>query len=138
MLVWAFFLQYYYYCYLYLGHLVVIQTCIKFRPFSVCYCNKCLSFKPNWYLSISFCSASHCMFWKYLQEFNCEICGNSSYWGRRAFERHFKEWRHQHGMRCLGIPNTKNFHEITTIKVFFLLFVSGYLERVCTFLGISA
>lgn len=50
------------------------------------------------------------------QEFKCEICGNYSYWGRRAFERHFKEWRHQHGMRCLGIPNTKNFHEITNIK----------------------
>lgn len=50
------------------------------------------------------------------QEFKCEICGNYSYWGRRAFERHFKEWRHQHGMRCLGIPNTKNFHEITIIK----------------------
>eukprot|EP00249_Psilotum_nudum_P015382 c25297_g1_i3 orf=216-1733(+) len=50
------------------------------------------------------------------QEFKCEICGNYSYWGRRAFERHFKEWRHQHGMRCLGIPNTKNFHEITFIK----------------------
>eukprot|EP00270_Netrium_digitus_P016460 TRINITY_DN590_c0_g2_i1.p1 TRINITY_DN590_c0_g2~~TRINITY_DN590_c0_g2_i1.p1 ORF type:complete len:522 (+),score=201.36 TRINITY_DN590_c0_g2_i1:63-1628(+) len=50
------------------------------------------------------------------QEFKCEICGNYSYWGRRAFERHFKEWRHQHGMRCLGIPNTKNFHEITVIK----------------------
>eukprot|EP00245_Coleochaete_scutata_P011206 TRINITY_DN4114_c0_g1_i1.p1 TRINITY_DN4114_c0_g1~~TRINITY_DN4114_c0_g1_i1.p1 ORF type:complete len:513 (-),score=146.40 TRINITY_DN4114_c0_g1_i1:146-1684(-) len=50
------------------------------------------------------------------QEFQCEICGNYSYWGRRAFERHFKEWRHQHGMRCLGIPNTKNFNEITIIK----------------------
>ncbi|KAL9674372.1 hypothetical protein QQ045_030644 [Rhodiola kirilowii] len=50
------------------------------------------------------------------QEFKCEICGNHSYWGRRAFERHFKEFRHQHGMRCLGIPNTKNFNEITSIK----------------------
>ncbi|KAF8379700.1 hypothetical protein HHK36_029144 [Tetracentron sinense] len=50
------------------------------------------------------------------QEFKCEICGNHSYWGRRAFERHFKEWRHQHGMRCLGIPNTKNFNEITSIR----------------------
>ncbi|CAN6346498.1 unnamed protein product [Urochloa humidicola] len=49
------------------------------------------------------------------QEFRCEICGNQSYWGRRAYERHFKEWRHQHGMRCLGIPNTKNFNEITSI-----------------------
>ncbi|XP_057951620.1 splicing factor SF3a60 homolog [Malania oleifera] len=50
------------------------------------------------------------------QEFKCEICGTHSYWGRRAYERHFKEWRHQHGMRCLGIPNTKNFNEITSIK----------------------
>ncbi|CAH9140883.1 unnamed protein product [Cuscuta epithymum] len=50
------------------------------------------------------------------QEFKCEICGNHSYWGRRAYERHFKEWRHQHGMRCLGIPNTKNFNEITSIE----------------------
>ncbi|KAL8137091.1 hypothetical protein V2J09_003092 [Rumex salicifolius] len=50
------------------------------------------------------------------QEFKCEICGNHSYWGRRAFERHFKEWRHQYGMRCLGIPNTKNFNEITSIE----------------------
>ncbi|KAK1302527.1 hypothetical protein QJS10_CPB12g01097 [Acorus calamus] len=50
------------------------------------------------------------------QEFKCEICGNHSYWGRRAFERHFKEWRHQHGMRCLNIPNTKNFNEITSIQ----------------------
>ncbi|KAI3990590.1 hypothetical protein MKX01_022890 [Papaver californicum] len=50
------------------------------------------------------------------QEFKCEICGTHSYWGRRAFERHFKEWRHQHGMRCLGIPNTKNFNEITLIQ----------------------
>jgi hypothetical protein len=52
------------------------------------------------------------------QEFKCEICGNHSYWGRRAYERHFKEWRHQHGMRCLGIPNTKNFNEITSIEVY--------------------
>ncbi|KAF7102198.1 hypothetical protein CFC21_103376 [Triticum aestivum] len=50
------------------------------------------------------------------QEFKCEICGNHSYWGRRDYERHFKEWRHQHGMRCLGIPNTKNFNEITSIE----------------------
>ncbi|GER46705.1 splicing factor 3a [Striga asiatica] len=50
------------------------------------------------------------------QEFKCQICGNHSYWGRRAYERHFKEFRHQHGMRCLGIPNTKNFNEITSIE----------------------
>eukprot|EP00873_Tetraselmis_striata_P024256 jgi/Tetstr1/444520/TSEL_032399.t1 len=49
------------------------------------------------------------------QEFKCEICGNYSYWGRRAFERHFKEWRHMNGMRALGIPNTKSFYEVTKI-----------------------
>jgi splicing factor 3A subunit 3 len=32
-------------------------------------------------------------------EYKCEICGNFSYWGPRAFERHFQEWRHAHG-RC--------------------------------------
>jgi hypothetical protein len=25
-------------------------------------------------------------------EFKCEICGNYSYWGPRAFERHFQEF----------------------------------------------
>ena len=50
------------------------------------------------------------------QEFVCEICGNYSYWGRRAFEKHFYEPRHQHGLRCLGIPNTKAFLEITRIE----------------------
>lgn len=45
----------------------------------------------------------------------CEICGGESYRGRRAFDRHFQEWRHAYGMRCLGIPNTKHFHDITKI-----------------------
>lgn len=49
-------------------------------------------------------------------EYKCEICGNHSYWGRRAFDKHFQEWRHGHGMRSLGIPNTKHFHDITTIN----------------------
>jgi len=49
------------------------------------------------------------------QEFKCEVCGNFSYWGRRSFDKHFQEWRHAHGMRCLGIPNTKHFHDITSI-----------------------
>ncbi|EQC34544.1 hypothetical protein SDRG_07871 [Saprolegnia diclina VS20] len=48
-------------------------------------------------------------------EFTCEICGNHSYWGRRDFDRHFQQWRHAHGMRCLGIPNTKHFHDITSM-----------------------
>jgi len=49
-------------------------------------------------------------------EYKCEICGNTSYWGRRAFEKHFIEWRHAYGMKCLGIPNSKHFHEITNIN----------------------
>jgi splicing factor 3A subunit 3 len=49
-------------------------------------------------------------------EYKCEVCGNQSYWGRRNFDRHFQEWRHAHGMRCLGVPNTKHFHDITLIE----------------------
>lgn len=49
-------------------------------------------------------------------EFKCEICGDFSYKGRRNFDRHFQEWRHAHGMRCLGIPNTKHFHDIILIQ----------------------
>jgi len=49
-------------------------------------------------------------------EYKCEICGNYSYWGRRAFERHFQEWRHAFGMRCLKIPNTVHFKEVTKIE----------------------
>jgi len=49
-------------------------------------------------------------------EYKCEICGNYSYWGRRAFERHFAEWGHAFGMRCLKIPNTAHFKEITKIE----------------------
>ena len=48
--------------------------------------------------------------------YSCEICGNESYRGRRDFEKHFCEMKHAHGMRCLGIPNTKHFHGITKIK----------------------
>lgn len=50
------------------------------------------------------------------QEFKCEICGNQSYWGRKVFERHFQEWRHAFGMRCLKIPNTIHFKEVTKIE----------------------
>mmetsp|Transcript_7786 Transcript_7786/g.11263 ORF Transcript_7786/g.11263 Transcript_7786/m.11263 type:complete len:389 (-) Transcript_7786:88-1254(-) len=49
-------------------------------------------------------------------EYKCEICGNYSYWGRRAFEKHFSEWRHAYGMKCLKIPNTAHFKEITKIE----------------------
>jgi splicing factor 3A subunit 3 len=48
--------------------------------------------------------------------YNCEICGNFIYKGPKAFQRHFAEWRHAHGMRCLGIPNTAHFANVTQIE----------------------
>uniref|UniRef100_A0A914H1A5 Matrin-type domain-containing protein n=1 Tax=Globodera rostochiensis TaxID=31243 RepID=A0A914H1A5_GLORO len=48
--------------------------------------------------------------------YGCEICGNQVYKGPKAFQRHFTEWRHSHGMRCLGIPNTAHFTNITKIN----------------------
>ncbi|CAB3405135.1 unnamed protein product [Caenorhabditis bovis] len=48
--------------------------------------------------------------------YSCEICGNQTYKGPKAFQKHFNEWRHSHGMRCLGIPNTAHFANITKIK----------------------
>ena len=50
------------------------------------------------------------------QEFKCEICENCSYRGRKAYASHFKESQHQNGMRRLGIPNSKDFNEITSIE----------------------
>ncbi|KMZ81075.1 splicesome-associated protein [Plasmodium vivax India VII] len=49
------------------------------------------------------------------KEYTCEICGNYSYFGRAHFEKHFYEWRHSFGMKCLNIPNTLHFKEITKI-----------------------
>ncbi|KAI9221943.1 hypothetical protein BC828DRAFT_379692 [Blastocladiella britannica] len=49
-------------------------------------------------------------------EYPCEICGNYVYMGRKAFERHFQEWRHVQGMKALGIPNGKQMQEITKIQ----------------------
>jgi hypothetical protein len=49
-------------------------------------------------------------------EYKCEICGNYSYWGRRAFDRHFQEWRHTYGMRAIKIPNTLHFKDVTKIE----------------------
>nr|XP_054752843.1 splicing factor 3A subunit 3-like [Lytechinus pictus] len=48
--------------------------------------------------------------------YSCEICGNQTYRGPKAFQRHFAEWRHAHGMRCLGIPNTAHFANVTHIE----------------------
>lgn len=49
-------------------------------------------------------------------EFKCEICSDHVYMGRKAFDRHFQESRHAFGMRALGLPNTRHFHEITKIN----------------------
>ncbi|KAG8810434.1 hypothetical protein FRC17_002939 [Serendipita sp. 399] len=49
-------------------------------------------------------------------EYRCEICSDFVYMGRKNFERHFQEARHAFGMRALGLPNTKHFHEITKIE----------------------
>jgi len=49
-------------------------------------------------------------------EYRCEICSDGVYMGRKNFERHFQESRHAFGMRALGLPNTKHFHEITKIE----------------------
>ena len=46
----------------------------------------------------------------------CQVCGGATYAGRRNFDRHFQEWRHAQGMRALGVPNTKHFHDITSIQ----------------------
>ncbi|KAF0296585.1 Splicing factor 3A subunit 3 [Amphibalanus amphitrite] len=48
--------------------------------------------------------------------YTCEICGNFIYKGPKAFQRHFSEWRHANGMRCLGIPNTAHFANVTQIE----------------------
>ncbi|CAG2205425.1 PRP9 [Mytilus edulis] len=48
--------------------------------------------------------------------YTCEICGNFTYKGPKAFQRHFAEWRHAHGMRCLQIPNTAHFANVTLIE----------------------
>ncbi|CAO1620644.1 unnamed protein product [Sympodiomycopsis kandeliae] len=49
-------------------------------------------------------------------EYNCEICSDHIYHGRKNFDRHFSESRHAFGMRALGLPNTKHFHGITSIQ----------------------
>jgi splicing factor 3A subunit 3 len=49
-------------------------------------------------------------------KFDCEICGGYAYWGPRAFERHFTEWRHTYGMRCLGIQMTQHYMNVTKFE----------------------
>eukprot|EP01061_Rhynchopus_euleeides_P011828 TRINITY_DN21409_c0_g1_i1.p1 TRINITY_DN21409_c0_g1~~TRINITY_DN21409_c0_g1_i1.p1 ORF type:complete len:438 (+),score=187.83 TRINITY_DN21409_c0_g1_i1:51-1364(+) len=50
------------------------------------------------------------------EKFRCEICRDHTYIGPLAFDKHFQEARHAHGMRCLGIPNTAHFHHVTSVQ----------------------
>lgn len=59
-------------------------------------------------------------FWLYKlhglnHEFHCEICGDASYKGPRAFEKHFADPQHVHGLRCLDISYSKKFFMVTRI-----------------------
>lgn len=49
------------------------------------------------------------------QKFNCQICGDYIYQGRRAFDRHFSDSRHSHGLKCLGIVPGPTYQGITQI-----------------------
>ncbi|KAJ6107233.1 hypothetical protein N7523_008556 [Penicillium sp. IBT 18751x] len=63
-------------------------------------------------------------------EYQCEICGNHVYMGRRAFDKHFSEATHIHGLKCLGITaNTNLFREITGIDQAIQLWESLEAER---------
>jgi splicing factor 3A subunit 3 len=60
-------------------------------------------------------------FWLYKlhglnHEFRCEICGGTSYKGPRAFERHFADAQHVHGLRCLEISYSKQYYMVTRIS----------------------
>lgn len=59
--------------------------------------------------------------WQYKQhgfnhQYTCEICGNAKYRGERNFYRHFRESRHTYYLSLLGIDNTQEFMNITTIQ----------------------
>lgn len=59
-------------------------------------------------------------FWLYKlhglnHEFRCEICGGASYKGPRAFERHFTDAQHIHGLRCLNINYSKHYYMVDLI-----------------------
>ena len=46
-------------------------------------------------------------------DYKCQICGNQTYRGPKAFQRHFSEWRHAHGMRCLGMYRSHLFFTVS-------------------------
>nr|XP_019050393.1 splicing factor 3A subunit 3 [Kwoniella bestiolae CBS 10118]OCF29323.1 splicing factor 3A subunit 3 [Kwoniella bestiolae CBS 10118] len=41
--------------------------------------------------------------------FECEVC-QSTYQGRRAYDKHWQEAKHMYGLRALGIPQNGAFH----------------------------
>lgn len=49
-------------------------------------------------------------------QFPCEVCGGAVYHGPKAFERHFSESRHLHGLKCLGVTNASAYAGITKIS----------------------
>lgn len=54
-------------------------------------------------------------------EFPCEICGGYRYLGRKAFDRHFQEWRHLHGLKCIGLSasgaaSARAFYGVTAVE----------------------
>ena len=49
-------------------------------------------------------------------EYKCEICGNKSYWGSLAFERHFFDNCHANGLKAIGIPPTRHFLYVTGVN----------------------
>ncbi|KAJ3225375.1 proteasome regulatory particle base subunit [Clydaea vesicula] len=55
-------------------------------------------------------------------EYPCEICGGYVYMGRKVFDRHFSEWRHNNGLRALGVGSGKQYVGITAIEDAYKLF----------------
>jgi splicing factor 3A subunit 3 len=55
-------------------------------------------------------------------EYKCEICGDRSYWGALAFERHFFDNRHMNCLKALGIPPTRHFVYVTGVNEAIALF----------------
>ena len=64
------------------------------------------------------CTLENHIFWKIYGnlKFFIYLFNFKTYRGPKAFQRHFSEWRHAHGMRCLGIPNTAHFANVTEIE----------------------
>ena len=49
------------------------------------------------------------------QWFECEVCGDFKYRGPKEYSEHFSGWRHAWGMKCIGVPNTREMWGVTRI-----------------------